>query len=313
MVPRQEAIHVVIPTWRGRAHLAELLPSIAAQTLQPSEILIVDAASNDGTQELAAQFNARFFDLGANPGFAAAVNRGIAATTAPWIAVLNNDLRLAPNWLETLAAARAPFAVGKVLQWHHPDRIDATWDLPSLSGVPLRSGHGQPDSAHWNQPRQIALAPWTAILLHRDYLHQTGPLDEAFGSYLEDIDIGLRGAQLGIAGAYEPKAVAWHKGSSTLGPWHPRQVRLTSRNQLRVLAKHGGDNWKAFVGQTLWGLAAARNGCALPWLQGKWDGRHDAFKIPAPSTTLRNLEQELFATTAATGFDRFWRCYWALT
>lgn len=313
MVPRQEAIHVVIPTWRGRAHLAELLPSIAAQTLQPAQVLIVDGASNDGTQELAAQFGARFLDLGANLGFARAVNRGIAATTAPSIAVLNNDLRLAPDWLETLAATHAPFAVGKVLQWQNADFIDATWDLPSLSGVPMRSGYGQPDGAYWSQPRRVALAPWTAILLTRDYLLQTGPLDEAFGSYLEDVDIGLRGAELGLTGAYEPKAVAWHKGSSTLGPWHPHQVRLTSRNQLRLLRKHGGDGWNAFVGQSLWGLAAARNGCALPWLQGKWEGRRGAFNVPKPSSTLRALEQELFATTAATGFDRFWRCYWALT
>ena len=316
MVSRQEAIHVVIPSWRGAAHLALLLPGIAAQTLQPAEVLIVDGASEDGSQEIAQQFGARFLNLGSNLGFAAAVNRGFGETGGAWIAVLNNDLRLAPDWLEQLAKARAPFAVGKLLQWAQPDRIDATWDLPSLSGVPMRAGHGQPDGAFWNQDREIDVAPWTAILISRAYWDATGGLDEAFGSYLEDVDIGLRGAKLGFRGAYRPAAVAWHKGSSTLGPWHPNQVRLTARNQLRLIAKHGGCGWKVFVGQTLWGLAAARNGCAGPWLEGKWAGRNDLQSIPAPSPQLRRLEEELFAVGATTGLpnlDRFWRWYWTLT
>ena len=312
MVSTQEAIHVVIPTWRGKAHLAELLPSIAAQTLRPAQVLIVDGGSNDGSAALARQFGARWLDLGENLGFAAAVNRGVRETGGTSIAVLNNDLRLAPDWLERLAITQAPFAVGKILQWQRPDLIDATWDLASLSGVPLRAGHGHPDGAFWNLPRKISVAPWTAILLSRKYLNSVGGLDETFGSYLEDVDIGLRGAKAGLRGAYEPAAVAWHKGSSTLGAWHPAQVRFTSRNQLRLIAKHGGSGWKVFVGQALWGLAAARHGCARAWLEGKWEGMKDLSRMPAPSLELCKLEEELFAVGAATGMDRFWQLYWAL-
>ncbi|WP_031497168.1 glycosyltransferase family 2 protein [Bryobacter aggregatus] len=313
MVSSEEAIHVVVPTWRGREHLAQLLPSLAAQTLQPTAVILVDGASEDGSREVAAEYGATWLDLGKNLGFAAAVHAGIEASTAHRIAILNNDIRLAPDWLECLARVDASFAVGKVLQWQHPERIDATWDLASLSGVPMRAGAGKRDSAYWNRGRSIDLAPWTAILLNREYWEATGGLDLSFESYLEDVDIGLRGSKLGLRGIYEPAAVAWHRGSSTLGAWHPRQVQLTSRNQLKLVARHGGDWWKVIVGQGLWGFAAARHGCFLPWLEGKLEGIRN-FKNEADSTALLSrLESEIFASDAATGSDRFWRCYWMLT
>ena len=316
MVSPQETISVVIPTWRGRAHLEALLPGLAAQSLRPLEVLIVDGNSDDGTAEVAAQYGARLINLGRNFGFAVAVNRGVNEAKAQRIAVLNNDLRLAPDWLEQLAAVDAPFSVGKVLNWERPDFVDATWDLLSQSGIPMRAGHGKRDGSYWNQTREIALAPWTAILLRRDYWQATGGLDESFESYLEDIDIGMRGLKLGFRGRFIPGAVAWHRGSSTLGAWHPRQVRLSSRNQLRLLARHGCTNWwKAILGQSLWGLAAARHGCFSDWLLGKWEAaRNFSEVVPAGnSAAIVALEAEIFAVSSATGMDRFWRLYWALS
>ncbi len=270
MVPDQEAIRVVVPSWQGRAHVELLLESLAAQSLAPASLLIGDGGSKDGTLEAARNAGADCLELAANRGFAYAVNRGVGAFPNSRVAVLNNDLRLAPDWLERLAAVDAPFAAGKVLAWDHPERIDATWDLLSESGVPMRAGHGKCDSAFWNQAREIALAPWTAILIRPDYWQATGGLDESFESYLEDVDIGVRGWKMGFRGRYEPSAVAWHRGSSTLGAWHPRQVRLSSRNQLRLVARHGQpDWWKVLVGQGLWGFAATRHGCFKPWLEGK--------------------------------------------
>lgn len=312
MVPGQEAIHVVVPSWRGRAHVKSLLESLALQTRPADRILIVDGGSLDGTAEVARAAGADFIDLKQNRGFAFAVNHGIGQTDAPRIAVLNNDLRLAHDWLEKIAEVDAPFAVGKVFAWDSVNKLDATWDLLSESGIPMRAGHGKTDSAYWNQPRSISLAPWTAILIRRDYWLATGGLDETFESYLEDVDIGMRGLKLGYRGKYLPDAVAWHRGSSTLGAWHPRQVRLSSRNQLRLVARHGTpDWWKVVVGQGLWGLAAARHGCLNDWWVGKREAIH-TFQQDKSDAAQQYLEREIFEVGAATGFDRFWRWYWAL-
>ncbi len=314
MVSGQEAIHVIVPSWRGRAHLESLLESLVRQTLKPEAVWIVDGGSGDGSAEVARAAGARFVDLGENRGFAHAVNRGLAEAGADRVAVLNNDLKLAPDWLQQMASTDAPFVVGKVMAWDSTEILDATWDLLSHSGVPMRAGCGKQDGAFWNQRREISLAPWTAILLRRDYYRATGGLDESFESYLEDVDIGMRGLKLGFRGLYEPSAVAWHRRSSTLGEWHPRQVRLSSRNQLKLVARYGApDWWKVLVGQGLWGLAAARHGCFADWCRGKWEGLASFESAGAESEFLKDLEREIFDVGAVTGQDRFWRWYWALS
>lgn len=311
MVSAEEALHVVIPTWRGRDRVAALLANLGEQTRQPAAVWVVDGGSADGTAEAARGVN--FVDLGVNRGFAAAVNAGVRACGGQRIAVLNNDVRLAPDWLEKMQRTQAPFAVGKVMSSHEPGVLDATWDLVSESGVPLRAGCGCRDGAYWNEGREIGLAPWTAIVITRDYWQSLRGLDESFESYLEDVDIGLRGLRLGYRGWYEPSAVCWHEGSATLGAWHPRQVRLTARNQWRLVRRHGRpDWWKVVVGQGLWGLAAARHGCLSAWWAGKWEAWQEA-AAGVDDGLLGELEQELFDVTAHTGMDRYWRWYWALT
>ncbi len=305
-----KSVSVVIPSWQGRQHLETLLPTIHGA----AEIIVADANSPDGTRDLPV----RYVELDANRGFAYAVNRGIAAAKHDVIAVLNNDLKLHPHWLTHLLPhlETAPFACGKLWQWEG-NLLDGTWDLLSLSGLPLRAGNGRKDSEIFSTQRRVFFAPWTAILLRRDYLEEVGPLDENFQSYLEDVDFGLRSLARGFQGVYEPKAQAWHRGSSTLGAWHPRQVALTSRNQLLLIAKHGGMDWirrwprEVLAGQLLWGLAAARRGCLVPWLEGKRVGWATLRRSRSPvPDQLEKFQNELFSLTHD---DPFWRLYWALT
>src|ERR1019366_2336766 len=110
----------VIPTWNRRDLLVTLLKSLAAQTRRFDEIIVVDNGSTDDSANLAERAGAKVLRLGRNLGFAAAVNRGIEATYAEWVAILNNDVTLEPDWLARLLQAAAQedvwFATGKILQ-----------------------------------------------------------------------------------------------------------------------------------------------------------------------------------------------------
>src|SRR5205814_269103 len=86
-----------------------------------------------------------------------------------------------------------------------------------------------------------------------------GGFDDAFESYLEDVDFGLRCAALGLKGRYVPEAVAYHQGSASLGRWNPQTVRRIARNQVYLVAKHiplGRYWWAIVVG--IAGVAAWR-------------------------------------------------------
>ncbi|MGB7759670.1 MAG: glycosyltransferase family 2 protein [Bryobacteraceae bacterium] len=322
------SIAAVVPVWNGRELLGRLLDSLEAQTAPVDEVLVVDNGSTDGAPELAARRGARVIPMGRNAGFAAAVNRGIQAAHSHWIAVLNSDVELAPDYLAQLAGSGGWFATGKILSARDPARIDGTFDLVSRGGAAWRAGSGRLDAPEFSHAQPIWMAPWTAALFRAALFERVGLLDELFESYLEDVDFGMRCAEHSLAGEYVPAAIAWHQGSAALGRWHPETVRRIARNQVFLLARHYPRRllwkwaWPILVGQLLWGGVALRHGAGSAWLQGKWQGlrRFSAVRRDAPPYGLKVLEpllatheRALRAAQSGNGRDLYWRMYFLLT
>jgi len=325
-------VSAIVPNWNRRELLVGLLSRLRNQSRPLEEILVVDGGSTDGSAEAAEVTGARVIRMSANAGFSRAVNRGIEAARSPWLAIVNNDVEPEENWLENLlqAAERtgAWFACGKLVEDARRDRIDGTYDLLCRGGCAWRAGKGRLDGPEWDRPRSISLAPLTAALIRAEVFGRVGLLDERFESYLEDVDLGLRCAARGLTGVYVPGAVARHAGSATLGAWHPSMVRHIARNQVFLLARHYPSRWfrecgwHVLVAQGLWGLLALRHGRGLAWLAGKWEGlrrfpemrgmlgQEESDRV---RRTIKEGEEELFTLQQQTGFDLFWRIYFALT
>ena len=165
----------------------------------------------------------------------------------------------------------------------------------------------------------------TAALFKKSLFSELGGLDETFGSYLEDVEFGLRCAIAHHPGIYEPRAVAKHRGSSTLGKWKKDTVFLSSRNQVLIAKKHlqGLGYWNVLVGQLLWGILATVRGCGLAYWRGKLAGLRDARELKLEShneasryrlrAILRAGEENILALGRETGFDRYWRFYFWLS
>lgn len=325
-------VTVVVPNWNRRDLLERLLGGLARQTHPIEEIVVADNGSTDGSAEVASAAGARVIQMGRNTGFSPAVNRGIRAARTEWLAIVNNDVEPAPDWLERLLEAvereRTWFAAGKLLNAERRDLMDGAFDTISRGGCSWRAGHGRPDGPEWDRPREIRFAPFTAALFRTELFERVGLLDERFESYLEDVDFGLRCAKKGYRGVYEPRAVAYHAGSATLGVWHRENVRRISRNQLLLVAKHFPRGWfrrygwPVAVGQFLWGLVALRHGAGFAFLRGKAEAlrRFRALRaVPADQAAgdfgwiLEESERELFMLQQRTGFDLYWSLYFALT
>jgi hypothetical protein len=323
-------VAAVVPHWNRRDLLQTLLANLAQQARPFDEIIVVDNGSADDSAAVAERAGARVIRLGSNFGFAAAVNRGIESTTADWIAILNNDVTLAPDWLSTLLARIEKdaenesdwFATGKTLSAHDRNRIDGTFDAISRGACSYRCGSGKPDGPFWNQPRRIRMAPMTAALFQRRLFEEIGSLDEGFESYLEDVDFGIRCAIHERWGVYVPTAIAYHQGSSTWGQWNKYAMRLIARNQVLLTAKHFGGlaRWPIVAGQLLWGFVALCHGCAGAYLQGKMAGMRDARTLPSQKLAsgnsveafVRESEKTILEIQRQTGFDRYWRAYFWL-
>jgi GT2 family glycosyltransferase len=322
-------VAVVIPTWDRAGLLARALENLAQQTYPIDRVIVVDNGSADDSAAVATRAGARVISLAANVGFAAAVNRGIReAAGMEWICVLNNDVTLEPDWLARLMAkmdsGKAWFATGKLLDAAARGRIDGSFDAICRGGCAWRCGHGRLDSPLWNQPRTIRLAPFTAAVFRTAVFDRVGFLDEQFESYLEDIDFGLRCAAAELNGLYVPEAVGYHQGSATLGRWHGDTVRKIARNQLLLIAKHYPQNWilrygwPVFIAQALWGIVALRHGALVSYLAGKMEGLRQFREARGEACAsfpiiLEKSESEIREIQELTGFDLYWRLYFALT
>lgn len=334
-------VAIVIPTWNRAELLAKVLESLRGQTHPIHRVIVVDNGSTDDSAAIASRAGAQVIPLPANAGFAAAVNRGVReAGSAEYIGVLNNDVTLALDWLARLMAkldqSEAWFATGKLLDAEARERMDGSFDAVCRGGCAWRCGHGRLDSPVWNQPRNIQLAPFTAAVFRAGLFQRVGFLDERFESYLEDVDFGLRCAEAGLAGVYVPEAIAYHQGSATLGRWHADTVRKIARNQLLLVAKHYPPDWvlrygwPIFIAQTLWGFVALRHGALLSYLTGKIQGLRQfreargercanspgigkSSAIDNFPAILEQSEKEIREIQQLTGFDLYWRLYFALT
>lgn len=89
-------ISIVTPTFNSARTLRDTLDSILMQSYQDYEVLLQDAVSNDGTIEIAKEYEPRFKgklkiesvpDRGLYDGF----NKGVARATGEIVGVLNSD------------------------------------------------------------------------------------------------------------------------------------------------------------------------------------------------------------------------------
>jgi len=80
-------------TKNAAKYLREALESVAAQTMTDYELVIVDAASTDGTLEIAAEYKNTRVVQQLSRGFADAWNQGIGESQGQFICLLDSDDR----------------------------------------------------------------------------------------------------------------------------------------------------------------------------------------------------------------------------
>src|SRR2546428_5443396 len=106
--------HVVVLNWNGRDSIRPCLQSVLHQTYPSYRVVVVDNASTDGSRDVVRdEFpEVIFVPLPENLHFARGTNAGLReALRDPecgFIATLNNDTRVDPEWLAGLVREAGP-------------------------------------------------------------------------------------------------------------------------------------------------------------------------------------------------------------
>jgi glycosyltransferase involved in cell wall biosynthesis len=276
-------VDIVIPTCGSTPYLAACLASVAACSAGvPHRVIVV--ANGGAAVDLPAidDRTTTVVAVAERLTFAAAVNRGIAAGSAPYVCLLNDDTVVTRGWLTALLeTARAGIAVVNPLSnadrgWSHEYDL-RVGEVPLVPGANQLAGDrvylaGAPETtvsleALWSYaPAKTRLLErdWVAFyctLIPRAALAAVGPLDEEFVNGGEDADFCRRARRLGYRVGIDERSFVFHFGGrSTSAPaMAATQERREAGNRACWAAKwekplfvvHAGYAWEPWTPEAI--------------------------------------------------------------
>lgn len=253
-------LSIVIVTWNGKRYALECLESLRAHPAQvPTEIIVVDNASTDGTpQAIRTQFpGVHLVKNGGNFGFANANNVGMALCRGKYVCLINSDVVVYPGCLDKMLAVMEmnpdigimgprmlcpDGSVGRSVM-----RLPTVWNtfcaaLALNSIFPnstLFAGFSVRSEAITDVQDVPVIGGWF-LLLSRTALQQVGGLDERFFMYAEDIDWCHRFRKAGWRVAFCGDAEALHYGGVSSADAPVRSYIEMRRANLQYFHKYGG-------------------------------------------------------------------------
>lgn len=212
------AIQVVL--YHSSKHLAPLLDSLKAQTYTDADIWFWENSADRDEAELsraqvaASGLRAHFIIGESNNGFAGAHQMMFLSHDAPFVMLLNDDAKLASDYLErVMGAIESDPRIGSVtgLVYRLDGKTIDTTGLEYQSLARIIDRHA--GRSVTPPPAGEVFGVSGAIgLYRRSAIENVGGLfDPSWFMYKEDADLAIRLRRAGFTAWYEPRAIAWHK------------------------------------------------------------------------------------------------------
>jgi GT2 family glycosyltransferase len=253
-------VDVVIVNWNSRSLLRECLAALdQSDHAERLNIIVIDNASADGSAEGLAVEQARL-DLvlnGENRGFAAACNQGAKRGNAPFLLLLNPDVRIKRDTVANASrylndpvqsgvgivgiqlldleghvqrsCARAPTAATLLLRTLFLDRF-----CPAL--VPP---HFLTEWDH-GDTRPVDQVMGAFLLIRRGLFEMLGGFDERFFLYYEDVDLCVAARRAAWSVVHYAGAKAFHEGQGTTSAVKDRRLFHHASSRVEYCAKYHG-------------------------------------------------------------------------
>jgi hypothetical protein len=207
-----------------------------------TEILVVDNASSDGSEAIAAEAEERnevvsLLRSPTNRGYAGAVNLGLAEARGAYVAVLNMDVVVSPGWLDPLvsvlettpgAGAVCPLIVLE----SDPGRINAAGQDIHVTALGFNRWLEQPRERAGSAPFRVSGLHGAAFLVRREDFAAIGGWEESGFLYHEDVELSWLLTLAGKEIHCVPASTVSHDYHLTM---FPHKLFLLERNRWSML------------------------------------------------------------------------------
>jgi N-acetylglucosaminyl-diphospho-decaprenol L-rhamnosyltransferase len=206
---RLPTITVLIVSWNNWPKLRTCLSSIYGGSVAPTEIIVVDNHSIDGTVDRMRQMfpEVRLHQNQTNLGHTKAVNVGFSEAQSEFILLLDNDTELAPDCIDrmlefmrersdvAMVAPRTSNSDGTVQESarNFPGILSGLFGRQSLltrifPSNPFSRKYLAREFINATQPFQVEQIGGACMLFRRSLLERVGPWDERYAGYWVDTD-----------------------------------------------------------------------------------------------------------------------------
>lgn len=247
------SISVVIPTYRRPEALTRCLDALARQDKVADEILVVvrpeDAASRDcirGAPEVGSVGLVPVDVAAGRPGFVAALNAGLAASSGDIVCFTDDDAEPRPDWIARISACLADASIGAVggRDWvYHGDRLEQGEETV----VGTVSWWGRTIGRHHlgvGGARDVEVLKGVNLSGRGDLLRSIGFDSRLLGTATEhhsELGLCLAVRRMGYRVVYDPAIAVDHRPrprAVEAREFGPRQVRDATHNETLALLEH---------------------------------------------------------------------------
>ena len=236
-------ISIIILNYNAGDLIFNCINSVFQTKYENYEVILVDNISTDGSHKKCKENfdKIQLIENSKNFGYCEGNNIGIRKAKGEFIVILNPDTIVEPNWLDEFLIAYSKFGEGlyqpKILSLYEENILQSTGNMIHLFGFGFAKDKGIKDNNQFNKIEKIGYASGTCLFTSSKVFEKIGLLDPFLFLYHDDLDLGWRGAQLGINSYFVPNVKIFHAESYIL-KWSAKKFYWLERNRKYCLLTH---------------------------------------------------------------------------
>lgn len=231
-------VSVIIVNYNGMQHIDTCISSVLKQNHVEFELIFVDNASTDDSMSYT---RSKFPDLifvarDTNTGYAGGINSGLARATGEYIAPLNIDTEVAPNWLNSMVRfldnnPSVGAVTPKALLSDRRDRVNGEGSNIHVSGLGFCRRLNRKDNGA-DRPQRVPGVLGCSYVIRRQILESMGGAPDWCFMGNDDVVVSWLLRLMGHEVYCLPESIIFHQYRLRMDP---DKLYLLERNRQMLL------------------------------------------------------------------------------